>query len=310
VAVSTRQRLPNFLHVGAAKSGTRSLYFYLRQHPEIFMSPVKGPEFFVPMFRDGRGSGPGDKRKPIVEDFQEYQCLFSQAGGAKVIGEGSVSYLYHHDEAIPLIRQYLGDPRILISLRSPVDHAFSCYLHLKRQGREALSFEDGLAAERERMDKGWHYHWHYFNSGLFADQVSAYRENFSRVKVCFLDDLQHDPQGYVRDIFQFLDVDEDFTPDVSTRFNVGGIPRSRLLYKLVVGGNRSRPRGLQWAGRLLGEERLLRWREAMRTKLLTRELLRADTRAELDRAYRPDVLRLQDLIGRDLSDWLREEPQP
>ncbi len=274
------------------------------------MSPVKGPEFFVPMFRAGRGRGPGDERKPIVEDFQEYQSLFSQAGGAKVVGEGSVSYLYHYDEAIPLIRQYLGDPRILITLRDPVDHAFSCYLHLKRQGRETLSFEDGLAAGPERMEKEWHYHWHYFNSGLFADQVAAYQKNFSRVQVCLLEDLQHDPQSFVRALFHFLAVDENFVPDLSTRFNVGGLPRSKLLYRLVVGGNRSRPRGLQWAGHLLGEERLLRWREAMRTRMLTRESLRADSRAKLVQAYRPDVLRLQGLLGRDLSDWLREEPQP
>jgi hypothetical protein len=310
MAVSTQSRLPTFLHVGAAKSGTRSLYFYLRQHPEIFMSPVKGPEFFVPMFRNGRGHGPGDQRKPIIEDLEEYQSLFKGADSEKVIGEGSVSYLYHHDEAIPLIRKYHGDPRILITLRDPVDHAFSCYLHLKRQKRETLSFEDGLAQERERMEKGWHYHWHYFNSGLFADQVAAYQKNFSHVKVCLLEDMRCDPQGYVRDIFQFLDVDKDFTPDLSTRYNIGGIPRSNLLYRLVVGGNRSRPRVLELAGHLFGEERLIRWREAMRTKLLARELLRADTRAEMIRSYRLDVLRLQDMLGRDLSNWLQETPGP
>jgi hypothetical protein len=262
------------------------------------------------MFKTGRGNGPGDDRKPIVEDFHEYQSLFSQAGSAKVVGEGSVSYLYHHDEAIPLIRQYLGDPQILITLRDPVAHAFSCYLHLKRQGRETLSFEAGLAAEQERMEKRWHYHWHYFNSGLFADQVAAYQKNFSRVKVSLLEDLRRDPQACVRDIFQFLGVDENFTPDVSMRYNTGGVPRSNLLYRLVVGGNRSRPRSLQLAGRLFGEERLLRWREAVRTKLLVREALRDDTRAELLRAYRQDVLRLQDMLGRDLSKWMQEVPGP
>lgn len=216
------------------------------------MSPQKGPEFFVSLFKGGRGNGPGDDRKPILEDFDEYKSLFVTAGKAKAIGEGSVSYLYHYDEAIPLIHEYLGDPRIIITLRDPVAHAFSCYLHLKRQGRETLSFESGLAAEQERMEKGWHYHWHYLHSGFYADQVAAYLENFSRVKVCFLEDMHNDAKTFVRDIFRFLEVDETFEPHVSTRYNVGGVPRSKLLYSLVAGSNRSRPEVLQLAGRLFG----------------------------------------------------------
>ena len=106
----------------------------------------------------------------------------------------------------------MGDPRIIITLRDPAAHAFSCYLHLKRQGRETLSFEGGLAAEQQRMEKGWHYHWHYLHSGFYANQVAAYLENFSRVKVCFLEDMHSDARTFVRDIFRFLEVDETFEP--------------------------------------------------------------------------------------------------
>jgi len=180
--LSQSMNLPNFLHVGAAKTGTTSQYFYFRQHPDIYMSPKKGPEFFVSRFKAGFGTGPGDGGKPVVSDFRTYQDLFADAGDARIIGEGSVSYLYHHDEAIPLIQQYLGDPRILITLRNPADLAYSYYLHLRRQGRETLSFEAALEAEQDRIEKGWHYHWHYQHSGYFADQVAAYLQGFSRGK--------------------------------------------------------------------------------------------------------------------------------
>lgn len=296
--------LPNFLHVGAAKTGTTSQYFYLRQHPEIFMSPKKGPEFFASMFPGGFGSGPGDGRKPVITEYQEYTRLFDGAGDARIIGEGSVSYLYHHQHAIPLIRKYLGDPKILITLRNPADLAFAYYQHLKRQKRETLTFEEALDAEPQRIQNGWHYHWHYRHTGYFADQVAAYLDEFSNVRVALLEDMASDPHGYMRDLFRFLEVDEDFEPDVSTQFNKGGIPRSRFLYRFVVGGNQTRPLSVQWAGKLLGEDRVLRWRERLRGRVLYRESLRPETRAALLQDYRPDILRLQERVGRDLSAWL------
>lgn len=296
--------LPNFLHVGAAKTGTTSQYFYLRQHPEIFMSPKKGSEFFATQFSCGFGHGPGDGRKPVISDFEEYAGLFEDAGDARIIGEGSVSYLYHYRDAIPLIRKYLGDPRILITLRNPADLAFAYYQHLKRQRREVLTFEAALEAEPQRIRNSWHYHWHYRQTGLFADQVAAYLNEFSRVKIALMEDLAGDPVAYMKDLFRFLGVDDSFEPDVSTRFNRGGVPRSRLLYRLVVGGNQTRPREVQLLGRWLGEDRVLRWRERLRGRVLHRESLQPETRSALLLDYRDDILKLQDLLGRDLSVWL------
>lgn len=298
--------LPNFLHVGAAKCGTTSQYFYLRQHPEIFMSPKKGPEFFASGFPGGFGNGPGDGRKPVVTDRSEYLSLFEGAGNARIIGESSVSYLYHHRHAIPLIRQHLGDPRILITLRNPADLAFAYYQHLKRQKRENLSFEAALEAEPKRIRDGWHYHWHYRQTGFFADQVAAYRDRFSRVKVTLLEDLEADPLQYMRELFAFLDVDETFTPDVSTKFNRSGIPRSRLLYRLIFRGGKTRPPAVRWTGKLLGEDRVLSWRQRVRGRMLKRETPAPVTRARLLRDFRPDIEKLEGLLDRDLSGWLRE----
>ncbi|MGD8358834.1 MAG: sulfotransferase [Lysobacterales bacterium] len=297
--------LPNFLHVGAAKTGTTSQYFYLRQHPEIYMSHKKGPEYFASLFPQGFGTGPGDGKKPVVTDRAEYESLFDAAGSARIIGEASVSYLYHHEHAIPLIRRYLGDPKILITLRNPAELAFAYYQHLKRQGREWLTFEEGLQAEGERIARGWHYHWHYQAVGHFADQVGAYLDSFSQVKVSLMEDLAMDAAGYMRALFRFLEVDDTFEPDLSTQFNRGGIPRSRILYRLI-GGSRTRPRGVQLVGRLVGEERLMRLRERTRDRILRRDSIAPETRVRLLNAYRPDISRLEEMLGRDLSCWMEQ----
>ena len=39
--------LPNFFVIGAGKSGTTSLWRYLEQHPEVYMSPIEEPKFFA-----------------------------------------------------------------------------------------------------------------------------------------------------------------------------------------------------------------------------------------------------------------------
>jgi hypothetical protein len=302
--------LPNFLHVGAAKTGTTSTYFYLRQHPEIFMSPRKGPEFFVSRFSNGHGKGPGDGAKKTIDDEAGYRALFEGADGARIIGESSVSYLYHHREAIPLIRSYLGDPRILITLRNPADLAFSSYIHLLRQGRETCSFEAGLEAESGRVAQGWHYHWHYSRLGLFSDQVAAYLQNFSRVHVFLLEDMAEDPQSCMRQLYEFLGVDSRFQPDTSVRYNQGGVPRWRSLYRVLLSGGKTRPVYLRGADRVMDEQRLLRWRERLRTRMLVRQSPNAETRQALLESYRSDVQRLESLLGRDLMGWFDRGGRP
>lgn len=296
--------LPNFLHVGAAKTGTTSLYHYLRQHPDVFMSPKKGPEFFVSRFRNGFGKGPGDGSKPVVSDFQTYEALFDGAGDARIVGESSVGYLYHHEEAIPLISEYLGEPRILITLRNPVDLAYSCYMHIRRQKRETLSFEQGLEAEEQRFREGWHYQWLYRRVGLFASQVAAYQEHFSHVKVALSEDLKQDPAQYMEELYAFLGVDAGFRPDTSVNYNEGGIPRHDMLFRLLIGNTKTRPKSVKLLGRFMNEDRLLRRREKLKSRMISKEPMDPSTRRTLLDSYREDIHRLEKLIGRDLSAWL------
>jgi hypothetical protein len=110
--------------------------------------------------------------------------------------------------------------------------------------------------------------------------------------------LKVDPPALVRGIFRFLDVDADFEPDLSQLHNVGGVPRSRLLHRLLwsVGGS-SRVRQLL-------PDRVVAAGRSLQERNLSRIHVPDALKAELRALYAEDVLRVQDLIGRDLSAWL------
>ena len=228
-------KLPNFLIVGAPKSGTSSLHYYLKQHPEIYMSPVKEPRFITAQFIKFPLKGIRDDRleKIIVKSFDEYKKLFSKVKNEKAIGEASIDNLYFYENAIKYIKKYLGEVRIIIILRNPIDRAFSAYQMFVRNLREPLSFEDALKAEQERKNNNWAFGWHYLSVGFYYKQVKAYLENFSQVKVYLFDDLKTDALGVAKDIFMFLKVNMSFAPDVSHIYNISGIPKNRFIHNFL-----------------------------------------------------------------------------
>jgi hypothetical protein len=301
-------RLPNFLVIGAAKCGTTALYEYLGQHPDVFLSPNKEPQFFA--FEDETlcFRGPGVTiNQTAVTSLEAYRTLFAGARGEKAVGEASALYLYV-PKAADRIRQHVPGARLLAVLRDPIDRAYSSFMHLRREGREPLSdFRAALAAEPGRIADNWGFLWRYLDLGRYHVQLRRFYERFPReqLRVLLYDDFRDAQGAALRSVFGFLEVDEGFRPDTSLRHNVSGIPRSRWLYELVSG------RGP--AGRVLGAvvpaALMARVRARAASRLLRQEPLDPELRAELVERVREDVLRLQDLLGRDLSRWLEPAPR-
>ncbi|MFP4143759.1 MAG: sulfotransferase domain-containing protein [Phycisphaeraceae bacterium] len=302
---------PHFLIIGAARSGTTALYESLCQHPGIFMTEPKEPHYFAfagetPAFR-----GPGDDQminRVAVTDPTAYRRLFDSAGQAQVAGEGSVSYLYY-PQAARRVADECPRVRLLCLLRHPAERAFSAYLYMRSRLYEPLEdFRDALAAEEQRIAEGWHHIWHYRRMGYYHQQLQPWFEHFSpdQLRVHLFDDLREDADGLLRDCFDFLGVDPDFVPENRPSSVVSGVPRSRALGKILT--------------RDLAIKRLVRplvppvlrhqlWRRLARANMNKPRLDEA-VRAELTEGYREDILRLQDLIGRDLSSWLAERAAP
>jgi hypothetical protein len=311
---------PDLVGVGAAKSGTTSLYRYLDLHPQVFMSPIKEPNFFSTDIDPGRfrrdyQQHEREKRLDVaayvqgdmqerhwgayVRDREHYLALFRNAAPGMVRGEISNSYLYS-STAAEEIAASAPEARLFMILRNPVDRAFSHYLANVRDGRAILPFRQEIEADMQSAERSWGGCHLYLDLGLYAQQVQRFTTRFdsSRLRIYLYDDLKADAPGLVRDLYRFAGVEEGYSPPSSLRENAARAPRfPRLVY----------------AASRLGIKKPLfrlvpqRYRQKVKGgffRAAAPEAMSTDDRMFLLDHFREDVLRLQDVISRDLSGWL------
>lgn len=301
--------LPNFLLIGAAKSGTSALYNYLWQHPEIYMSGKKEPNFFALEGETVCFNGPGSEiiNTKSVTNLEEYKALFAGVRGEKAVGEASVLYLYH-PQAAARIRHYIPNVKLIAILRNPIDRAYSSYLHMVRDGREpADSFTKALDEEPERIRNNWAHSWHYQRLGYYHEQLQRYFALFPRQQIAVFtyDAFSAAPQQLLKQIFQFLEVDPSFEPDVSLRYNISGAPRWKRLQKWLLWPNPVKER-MKFLLPAYTRKRLVNKLMTLNVKPAAKPDMSAAERQRLQAIFRDDILKLQTLLDQDLSHWLRE----
>ena len=299
------KKWPHFLIVGTARSGTTSLHEYLGNHTDIFMPLQKEPSFFTfygtqPQFKEARNK--------YITSADEYLALFA-GHNEKIIGESSTPYLYFHKETIRNIIALVPDYRkikILIILRDPSERAWSQYMHNRRDLREDLSFQEAIRQEEQRKKENWHFDFFYADKGYYYEQVKDYLENFDHVKIVFYDKLEKNPEGLLREIYEFLGVTEPEQKKDMVRRNQSGEMKVKWLKKIIT--TRKNP-VLNFFRKLMGRQTKKKLRNWTKDKLLRYNLKKSDMdpadRKELITMYRADILELQKLIGKDLSEWLR-----
>jgi hypothetical protein len=285
--------------VGAAKSGTTSLYYYLRQHPDIFLPDAKECWYFA--FAD---SGPPDDplltRVPLITSLPDYAAQFDGATEGQILGECSTAYLHLWRATIRNVQStYAGRPlpRILITLRNPIERAYSHYVFDRQEGVTTGTFEEAIEACKAGRVSPLN---NYLAYGLYADQVEGFQSAFSHVSMQTADDLRRDAGAVVRELLDFLGADPTIPIDTDFRANISGLPRRRWLVSLVVGDNPLK-RVLK---PLLGDTA----RQKLRTLLLRRSVQREPMSEEaaevLKEYYAEDVERLGRVLDRDFSAWL------
>jgi len=305
--------LPDFLIVGAAKSGTTSLYYYLRQHPEIFLPDVKEPQFFCYRDQPLDGAihpGTGSPLKIVVRDLEKYIALFREARAGQTVGEASTNYLYDHDRVIREIKRLYGESaqnlKVIIVLRNPVERAWSNYLMHKSTEYEPLSFTDATndAVIAQRLSQRWPMNYDYVGFGRYAKQVQAWISAFPGVKLLFFEDLHTRPIELTREILDFLRVDPTVTVDVGKRYNSTGRPKNRvaaMLTRIIY-----KPNHFKTVAKRLIPSAAVRYR--LRTRLTTLLLARSEMptadHERLRQVYEGDVRKLEHITGRDLTSWL------
>ena len=308
--------LPNFLILGAPKCGTTSLYSYVAQHPDVFMCFPKEPTFFGHEGDRGLFNGPGDNneiyRTRVVTSFEAYTKLFNAVTTQKAIGEASTFYLYL-PKAPQTIKKYIPRAQMFGVLRNPADRAYSNYLHLARQLRETLSFTEALREEPHRIRNNFFELWHYKSMGFYYDQVKRYYEMFGQqqVHIYLHEDLQKNMLSVVQEIFGILELDPSFVPNMSKKWNVGYMPKSPLrekVYYKLKHATKFCAKHAPWRLRSPIERTMEFIAHLERPVHVPRPPMPEDVRAALLEEYREDILKLQDLLRRDLSHWLSSVP--
>jgi hypothetical protein len=312
--------LPNFFVVGAPKAGTTSLYYYLDQHPDIYMSPLKEPNYFAAEIRPDNLceelqeqtsrdlkalqeylKGPMSEKRfgGLVSDWDDYLKLFQNVRTEKAIGEASVCYLWS-TTAAEAIRTKIPDAKIIMILRDPADRAFSQYLENLASGRILNSFREQIQSSVVCKDKKLRAMHPFLELGLYHDQVKRFLERFpkERVRVLLYDEVQAQQTQSLVNIFRFLNVDSTFEPDTSRKYLEPRIPRS-------VATNRFLQRSGVWQ-----HVRALIPRDLepqLRNLIFRRRsslLMNSEDRQFLVDYYKEDILKLSGILGRDVTAWL------
>ena len=288
--------------VGAARSGTTSLYNYLEQHPEIFMPAMKEPHYFSGI-------------SPTIQSFDEYLSLFDGVEDETAVGEASSSYLMVPETA-QKIYQAFGKIKIIILLRNPVKRAHSnWYLAQTHKKMETLSFREALMREDERYaNRDSIRFWPglmYFRAGLYSEQVKEYYDVFGKenVKVIIFEEFIAEPITYCEDIFKFLEVGTTFKPEIKS-FNAAHEPKYQKAYDFL-----STPPDflLKLYNRFpVGLKNYLynflsRIHRSNRKPLDTKPEIDLDLYNNLLDRYLSDIHVLERILGRDLSIWYQNE---
>ncbi|MGH1504372.1 MAG: sulfotransferase family protein [Acidimicrobiales bacterium] len=297
---------PNFVIAGAARSGTTALARALGAHPDVFFTEPKEVHFFAHVDAPRRYLGPGDDaaiNHPMVSDPAAFSALFDGAA-EPLLGEGSVSTLYAPDVAIPALRAHADpDLKVIAVLRSPAERAYSAFLYLRSRGHEtAERFVDGLDAEAERIDAGWHHMWHYRGMSRYDQQLPAFADAFgSRLLVVDFDDLESAPAATLSNVADFLGLDPTVPVTMAADVNRGGEPRS-AAWSAVVNRVRTTPALNRLARTVVPPQ--------VRTQLRSRNLARPDADPEVMAALRAELVpateAVERVLGRSLPRWRGE----
>lgn len=308
--MNSSNSLPNFLIIGAGKSGTTSVDNYLKQHPDIYVSPTKEPNFFgyeLNTASDFEGTPQLFHYKNSVTNYRDYIKLFEGAKANQMKGETSNTYMYH-ENAAARIKHYVPDVKLIAILRQPAERLYSRYLHLARDRKLPTdNFEDCLD-----RDSIWWKRNDLVKEGFYGKHLAKYYELFhpSQIKVFLYEELREDPRNLHRQIFSFLGVQEDFEIDFSIAYNQSGFIKNPLVDKFI-GANSLI---FRTAKKLLSEESMRKLKDNrllfkkvndLRNKNLSKPNLTKELRQRITyEIYKEDILFLEKIIKKDLSHWL------
>ncbi len=295
-----QRNIPNLFIIGAAKCATSSVHSYLAEHPDIFMSYLKEPGYFVePEDRQYRKRPfvrpEGTEYRLYRNDMESYLGLFAEAGCAKIIGESSTGYtqLPKQEGVAKRIHDFNPQARLIYLMRDPVERTISHYWWHVQHESETRDLYKAITEDS-----------HYRAVSNYALQLEPYFDLFDSAQILCLtvEELTARPEQVLASIFSWLDVDASFVPSslqqrenvtpkvvIQPSNNVFASFRNTRLWEAM---RAFTPRPLRALGRSLAERRIDTKAVAVKEVV---EFLRP--------LQRPQVERLSRLLNRDFPQW-------
>ncbi|WP_433179069.1 sulfotransferase family protein [Actinoallomurus sp. CA-150999] len=300
--------LPNFLVIGAPKAGTTALHAALARHPDLFMSSVKEPKFFLTDGPPPTRGGPGDAQtyREHVWRRENYEALFASAPEGTLRGESTPFYLHDRDAQLR-IRALIPDVKMIALIRDPVERAHSNWTHLWSAGLEPIdNVVDACAAEPERIAAGWATFWRYVELGRYGEQLQHLYKVFPRDRVLVLRyrRIHQDPAATLDLICAFLGVRTgvlDSIPRENVTNHVADSPSTRALRQVLRAGARIGGR-MPLPARRLARGPLL---AVLHRERRPRQPLTWDDRRQLIPYFADDIRLLEETTGEGYGDWLK-----
>ncbi len=294
---------PNFFIVGAAKSGTSSLWQYLKANKEVFMPAdefFKEPAFFSPL------------KKNASMTREEYLNIFKEATiSHKLIGEASTAYLTDPASA-KSIYDFNPEAKIIIILRNPAERAYSLYCWMIQDGYEyAGTFEKALALENYRINKKipnffepeYYYNYLYLRSGMYYEQVKRYIDIFrSNVLVIKFDLFKNNLNATYDQICSFLNINtNDLLPEIHNKSKDVYSPKLQFILRKI--NNRANKVVNAYFSISHNTKQSRDWLVTMGFQKQRPPKLSIETKKRLMKTYTDDIEKLSNLTNISFDDW-------
>jgi hypothetical protein len=275
---TSRQRLPDFIIIGAAKAATTWIVHQLQQNPGVFL-PGPEPHYFSREYERG---------------VDWYARWFSDALPLQTVGEKSADYLAD-PKAAQRIADLMPKVRLIVQLRNPIERAYSDYCMLYRRGTVTSPPEAYLRRGSERS--------RFLDDGLYHQHLSRYIALFppEQLNLILHEDIKREPETVIANICDYLDIATHIErAEVGARVNAGEVPMLPLPVRKLLAPIKP----------LAAPFRRSAWFQTMHASLSRPPAyppLTADLRRRLRDFYATDIENLGSLVGRDVSHWLRVE---
>ena len=290
----------DFIGIGVMKAATSWIFECLKEHPEICVCSEKEPHFFDWPFRYKKG-------------LEYYYSLYEHCPQSKIKGEYTASYI-RFPQALSLIHKHFPDVKLIVSLRNPIDRAFSQYLYnVQLGGRLSVykSFREALENDQDNI----------VERGFYYKQLNSCFKTFPKeqVLILFFEDLKNDPLKFLKEIYSFLGLrDKNFIPSLINKkvLKTGSksaqskIPfLSKTIFKVGSWLNKfpkvksfiNKSDLMEYLRKVVKLNRKISFKS--KNEYVMKTSIDEETRKYLYNTYKDDIEKLENLLNINLSSW-------